>query len=341
MRMEKTGQKERITWIDVAKCLGIFAIYIGHFGADAGLLYSFVFQFHLPLFFFLSGCVQIFHQRSFLDNLKVVTKRLLVPFFFFGLLYLGVMAIHENRTEGLAEHLLTLAKGATRNQFPAGSLWFLTCLWVMDMIFPLMRKLKPVLLAMIALAIQVITIKVLNPCPLFDPRLWYNIDSAFCYFVYYLLGFVLVQPIQKLLASESRKGQIGKHVAGILCLIYAAYVFVSRAEFISPLYWNLPGYDMFGTLLHYLTMCFAVIYVAWWLKDLASLQSIGRDTLYLCGNENLLKLAVPIAAQMIGLPITLFSPLAVVLYSALLILVARYTVIPLEKRLLSRWTGGR
>jgi len=48
--------KERINYLDVAKFIGIFCIYLGHFGTYAGAAYPFVFTFHVPLFFFLSGC---------------------------------------------------------------------------------------------------------------------------------------------------------------------------------------------------------------------------------------------------------------------------------------------
>ena len=44
---------ERIKWMDVAKFFGIWAIYIGHYGTAVGNAYTFVFAFHVPLFFFL------------------------------------------------------------------------------------------------------------------------------------------------------------------------------------------------------------------------------------------------------------------------------------------------
>ena len=41
----------RYNWIDTLRFLGIFAIYLGHFGNRAGKLYLFVFSYHVPLFF--------------------------------------------------------------------------------------------------------------------------------------------------------------------------------------------------------------------------------------------------------------------------------------------------
>ena len=61
----------RIAWLDVARAIGIYAIYLGHFGEAAGPAYRFVFQFHVPLFFFLAGCTENYNQEeSLFRNIK-------------------------------------------------------------------------------------------------------------------------------------------------------------------------------------------------------------------------------------------------------------------------------
>ena len=47
--------KKRVNWIDIAKCFGIFAIYLGHCGSVAGKLNTFVWTHHVALFFVLAG----------------------------------------------------------------------------------------------------------------------------------------------------------------------------------------------------------------------------------------------------------------------------------------------
>ncbi len=44
-------QRKVYKYIDVAKFFGIFAIYLGHLGNAVGPFCSFVFRFHVPLFF--------------------------------------------------------------------------------------------------------------------------------------------------------------------------------------------------------------------------------------------------------------------------------------------------
>ena len=59
--------RQRIQWVDTAKFLGIFAIYLGHFAEASGNALDFVFSYHIPLFFFLSGCMSTYDRTpSFL-----------------------------------------------------------------------------------------------------------------------------------------------------------------------------------------------------------------------------------------------------------------------------------
>ena len=60
--------KERIKYLDIAKFIGIFCIYLGHFGEQAGYAYNFVFWFHVPLFFFLSGISETFSKDTDFDK---------------------------------------------------------------------------------------------------------------------------------------------------------------------------------------------------------------------------------------------------------------------------------
>ena len=46
----------RLEYLDVLKFIGILFIYVGHYLSLTGLVYNFVFEFHVPLFFVLSGC---------------------------------------------------------------------------------------------------------------------------------------------------------------------------------------------------------------------------------------------------------------------------------------------
>ena len=63
-------EKKRIPWIDVLRFVGILEIYIGHYAQGAGYLYLFVFSHHVPLFFFVSGCLEYYNKDSVLKTLQ-------------------------------------------------------------------------------------------------------------------------------------------------------------------------------------------------------------------------------------------------------------------------------
>ncbi|WP_445491737.1 acyltransferase family protein [Niallia sp. 03133] len=76
---------KRETWIDVAKGIGIILVIMGHTSNDIAQHYFF--WFHMPLFFILSGYTfkEISNTTDFLVWLKKFTKRLMIPYFSFGI----------------------------------------------------------------------------------------------------------------------------------------------------------------------------------------------------------------------------------------------------------------
>jgi len=62
--------RNRIYWLDVLKALAIFTVYLGHLNLAAGPFYLFVYKYHVPLFFFVSGCLESLNsETSILKNI--------------------------------------------------------------------------------------------------------------------------------------------------------------------------------------------------------------------------------------------------------------------------------
>ncbi len=77
---------KRIEWIDTAKLLGIFLVILGHLPTGIkGTEYFprvYIYTFHMPLFFFLSGLT--FHtDYSIFKNVKKNIRTLIIPYIFF------------------------------------------------------------------------------------------------------------------------------------------------------------------------------------------------------------------------------------------------------------------
>ncbi len=94
-KMEKVVKRN--SEIDVLKGLGMLLVIIGHTTNDK-TLFSFIYSFHMPLFFFISGI--LFNPTKY-DTLKTLlvskVKTLLIPYvFFFFITYFYWLIIEKN-----------------------------------------------------------------------------------------------------------------------------------------------------------------------------------------------------------------------------------------------------
>ena len=73
----ESEQKKRITWIDMAKGYGIILVILGHLKFD--MFRDWIFTFHMPLFFFLSGYV-FSTKYDFVTFLKRKCRSMILPY---------------------------------------------------------------------------------------------------------------------------------------------------------------------------------------------------------------------------------------------------------------------
>ena len=323
-------KEQRLEWVDLLKFLGIWAIYIGHFGpAAGGKLYAFVFVYHVPLFFFAAG---IFSNASIklgaYEFIKKKTRQLLLPYIFFTLLALFIFALHLrwDLNEGGKAFLSSLF--GVRNSLVANSLWFFPCLYVMTLLDYGLLRLTTSRMAtvLIAGALFVIT-QVLSPKnPLIAPSWIFNIDSALFYYIFYAVGGLSLSWARKPVPSIFR--EVVLNILNLGAFFFAAILYLNGSEWVLfgaagllPLLYSVPLIAALFTIVSAFVLIYVNICVAKALSHIAFLQNIGRETLILCGTEDVFKLLVLQLFLSVGLKIEFSSPLAVLLI-ALLLLVA-------------------
>ena len=79
----------RINWVDNIKTIGILSVILGHINSPLNL---FIFSWHMPLFFFLSGFF-IDTKKSINDFVVNNFNRLMIPYFIFSTLALIIEPI--------------------------------------------------------------------------------------------------------------------------------------------------------------------------------------------------------------------------------------------------------
>ena len=122
----------RIQWIDAAKGLGLLFVIIGHLKTP--YLATWIYTFHMPLFFILSGYVFPSGKYSFAEFVKKRISSLVIPYFCLGaviyLWYAGVFLVQERP---LADYWIMLKSFLTQQHY--WTIWFLAALFLAQVIY--------------------------------------------------------------------------------------------------------------------------------------------------------------------------------------------------------------
>lgn len=139
---------KRIGWVDIARALGIFAIVLGHTVED-GVTMRYLYSFHIPLFFFLSGATLRVQDASFGAFVKKRAFSLLLPYGIFALVSQLVYEAMSLVAAGSMDSARQFSSGAAWARMLLGyveanrALWFLPCLFLMGlMLYPVVKRME-------------------------------------------------------------------------------------------------------------------------------------------------------------------------------------------------------
>ncbi|MGN1442430.1 MAG: acyltransferase family protein [Acutalibacteraceae bacterium] len=154
-------KKARIEWIDRFKAVGFFFVILGHFEINA-VLKSWIYSFHMPLFFFASGFTMNFEkivQTDFKDYFVSKFKRMIIPYFWLEMISLTLYFIRRflfgKPLNDLVKQLIGIFVVNTEvyDGTPSAALYFVVllffaqiCLWLF---IKISKNKPPVLLALI------------------------------------------------------------------------------------------------------------------------------------------------------------------------------------------------
>lgn len=148
--------QNRFNQLDALKGLGMILVIIGHMdlslvGSSIG---TFIYTFHMPLFFLVSGYLSIKIYPNFWGLIKKKSKSLLLPYtvlflisLFFGYILVPFVVVRSNiipdveMIQIIKSYLFSggeLEKLAIYN-FP---LWFLPCMFVTELCFHFLKRIK-------------------------------------------------------------------------------------------------------------------------------------------------------------------------------------------------------
>ena len=142
--------KKRLDYLDMTKGLGMILVLIGHLQGDSIFTFSpyiqplcvFIFSFHMPMFFIVSG-ILLAIKNDEVKPLKEVAKSrfrgIMIPYLWFSLFYLIVVVAALIKGE-IAVQTLYLNIWYVISGYGMNVLWFLPALYLGELLFILFRR---------------------------------------------------------------------------------------------------------------------------------------------------------------------------------------------------------
>jgi fucose 4-O-acetylase-like acetyltransferase len=119
-----SSQSVQVQWIDIAKGIGIILVVIGHFINNKyfGGLKEYIYWFHMPLFFIISG--MLYRQRKSFSNFAAKRfKQLLIPYCcFLTLAFISHLFGYYHVNKAPLDFILG-------GGYLKGVYWFISCLF--------------------------------------------------------------------------------------------------------------------------------------------------------------------------------------------------------------------
>lgn len=330
--------KERVRWIDTARFLGIFAIYLGHFGTDIGAGYYFVFIYHVALFFFLSGCVNNYDKESSIIKYSIKKiKSIMIPMWGFSVLSIiaKVFANIQNMAM-LKDMVFIVLKGCIRNSFFAASLWFLSCLFLIEVLFKIIKRLRTKWEMAIACVVLFLAAEFLiDPHPLMEPHWLYNLDSAIYFIIFFAIGYFIYPYLLCLFQLDTTCKKTVFIITGLAAFGYSVLVFMGK-DIITPAAESIPLVGIFVPIIRPMIIIWMNLIAAKLLEKIELFNQIGRETLWLCGNEYIIKNIIPYVWKICGGGKMLLTPHLTYIYTFFLLVISVKIIIPFEKKILNK-----
>ncbi len=181
------SKNERLVWADILKGIAITLVVIGHNLSNPSIPFQFIYSFHMPLFFFISG---FFFKKKYCFDLKNLLikkiKTLLLPYYLYGLASVILYCTLVDGNFLLLDVLMFGNRMEMTNAAFNTALWFLPCLFMVTMIFAVLYRVLKQYSVIPIFIMSIITYSTIN-----DPQWIYTTDSAFYYLFFFTLGFFL------------------------------------------------------------------------------------------------------------------------------------------------------
>lgn len=210
---ERKMGEGREGWLDVAKGIGMALVVFCHF--KVSFLTTYIYWFHMPLFFILSGYL---HKQpgSFSEILFVIvqkTYRFFVPYTaYYFLIWFGMRAYFQMPLAFTKNDLRMFLFGGEDLKGSHGVFWFITVLYVTEVTFLFVLTIKCAIMQ----CVVIMCFYVLSHAPFLKGPCFWAADVMFYAICFYVLGHLIRK---KKTVMEHKFALIGAAAAAICAVL--------------------------------------------------------------------------------------------------------------------------
>ena len=286
--------KERKDNIDILKGIGIILMVLGHMHFNDAVFNKYIFGFHMPLFFLVSG--YLYHRpESFGKAVVKKAKTMLIPYYTFGMAYyfLWIIAVYDGETHILSPLFSILFK-VTEGLPIESALWFLPVLMLTYFLYyALERNISAISLR--ATAVLIITFSGCLVTEILYEHIFGGIGTAMSAIGFFFIGHMAAENKDK---SVIINRIIGKwYVFVLLLILNTVMIFMNEKVNMRTGEWAVVPVSYINALLATLLYCKISVWIAG--KEIISraVKYIGKNSIvFLCTNH----LAIIVSSKLLG-----------------------------------------
>lgn len=287
---------KRVDWLDVLKCIAMFIVLCGHVSRDntPDTIRYYIYSFHMPLFFIISGMgfyLQTQKEYSFMEMVKNKSRSLLRPYLALNIIMIPLWLFNfkflTSKEESITELLLAILYSNQKwNSLPTSTTWFITTLFLVTMLFFVIKSYfnddeKLIVIACMVVGLIGYAVS-LNPSDdFFYP---WHLDTVPIGCMLFMGGYVFMKNID---FFELILGSKWYHrVAWILGLFCAGYCCARYNVKISMAVNSYGSFILFiGSVIAFSMICYIISRI---IPNINVLKLIGRNTIvYLAIHEQI------------------------------------------------------
>ena len=272
---------ERDNTLDILKGLLIISVVLGHCGVE--YIHNFVFLFHMPLFFILSGYLLKRERMVKSGYVWRKVRNLMIPYF----VYLGIDILLIRKTYTHDDILYALWGGRALS----GTYWYITCYLFALAVFCLyLRHLTDRMIKILILiggVAAVVESNIIDGIPkLQRPGIPWNIDVSLLALVYIGVGFFGKRWIRNVIEDRSPRYDLAAGGIMAVLAVFCWYIYRGGEPVYSfdmkPVYYR----ELVSAVLVPCLFGFVIVRLVHWMVRINVVKMLNRF-LALCGRASL------------------------------------------------------